>query len=115
LKDVAFCAGHEVLMEVDVNILLIVGDPQGILGQQLRPRSITLLNIITLLVNYYKLQLIGLFYCYFNEDHSIRRQKRTPLKQQALSFSFCSTNRTPNFCVPLVACPPAYSPHDPKS
>jgi hypothetical protein len=46
LKDVAFHTGHEVLMEVDVNILLIVGDPQGILGQQLRPRPITLLNII---------------------------------------------------------------------
>jgi hypothetical protein len=46
LKDVAFRAGHEVLMEVDDNILQIVGYPQGILGQQLRPHSIPLLNII---------------------------------------------------------------------
>jgi hypothetical protein len=32
-------AGHEVLMEVDDNILLSVGDPQGILDLQLRPFS----------------------------------------------------------------------------
>ncbi len=39
-------AGHEVLMEVDDNIVLIVGDQQGILDQQLRPHIIHLLNII---------------------------------------------------------------------
>jgi hypothetical protein len=33
-------AGHEVLMEVDDNILRFIGDPRGILGKQLRPRPI---------------------------------------------------------------------------
>jgi hypothetical protein len=32
LEKVAVHAGHEVLMKVDYNIVLIVGDPQGILG-----------------------------------------------------------------------------------
>jgi hypothetical protein len=36
--------GRKVLMEVDDSILLIFGDPQGILVQQLRPRPIHLLN-----------------------------------------------------------------------
>jgi hypothetical protein len=36
LEDVALCAGHKVLMKVEDNILLIVGDPQGILDKQLR-------------------------------------------------------------------------------
>jgi hypothetical protein len=39
-------AGHNVLIEVNNNILLIVGDLQGILEQQLRPRPIHILNII---------------------------------------------------------------------
>jgi hypothetical protein len=38
--------GYKVMLEVDGNILLIVGDPQGILDQQLGPRAIHLLNII---------------------------------------------------------------------
>jgi hypothetical protein len=33
-------------LEVDDNSVLIVGDPQGILGQQLRPCPMQLLNII---------------------------------------------------------------------
>jgi hypothetical protein len=33
-------------MEVDDNSAMIVGDPQWILGQMLRPRLIHLLNII---------------------------------------------------------------------
>ncbi len=37
LEDVAVPAGHEVLVEVDDNKVLIVGDPQGIFGQQYRP------------------------------------------------------------------------------
>jgi hypothetical protein len=32
-------------MEVDLNSVLIVGNPQGILGQQLRPRQIHVLNV----------------------------------------------------------------------
>jgi hypothetical protein len=41
------CArGHKVLMEVQDDISLIVGDLQGILGQQLGPCLIRLLNII---------------------------------------------------------------------
>jgi hypothetical protein len=35
-------AGHEVLMKVDENILMIVGDPQGILDDSFRPRPILL-------------------------------------------------------------------------
>jgi hypothetical protein len=45
LEVVALCAGHKVLMEVNY-ILLIVGDPQLILDQQIGPHSICLLNII---------------------------------------------------------------------
>ncbi len=36
LKEVALRAGHEVLMNVNDNSALIVGDPHKILGQQLR-------------------------------------------------------------------------------
>jgi hypothetical protein len=49
-------AGHEVLMEVDDNIWLIVGDQQGILYEQLTPRPIHLLNIIIIKINYYIIQ-----------------------------------------------------------
>jgi hypothetical protein len=42
-------AGHEVLMEIDNSILLIVGDAQGILDQQLRPHPIYSLNIVIIL------------------------------------------------------------------
>ncbi len=45
MEEVAVHAGHEVLMEVGNNSLLIDGDPKGILDQQLRPRPILLLNI----------------------------------------------------------------------
>jgi hypothetical protein len=47
LEEVATRTGHEVLLEVDNNISLIVGGSQGILNQQFRPHSIYLLNIIT--------------------------------------------------------------------
>jgi hypothetical protein len=43
LEEVIVHAGHEVLMKVDDHSVLIVGDPQVILGQQLRPHSIHLL------------------------------------------------------------------------
>jgi hypothetical protein len=39
-------AGHKVSMEVDYYILWLVNDAQGILGQQLRPRTVQSLNII---------------------------------------------------------------------
>jgi hypothetical protein len=35
LKEITVGAGHKVLVEVDDNSVLIVGDLQGILGQQL--------------------------------------------------------------------------------
>jgi hypothetical protein len=38
-------SGHEVLMEVDDNILQIVGDPQGISDHQLWPHPIYSLNL----------------------------------------------------------------------
>jgi hypothetical protein len=42
LEEAAVRAGHEVLMEVDDNISLIVGDPHGILEEQHRPHPINL-------------------------------------------------------------------------
>jgi hypothetical protein len=41
LKQVAQYAGHKVWIEVDINILLIVRKPQGILDLQLRPQPTT--------------------------------------------------------------------------
>jgi hypothetical protein len=37
LEEAIVHAGREILMEVDDNILLIVGDPRKILDQHLRP------------------------------------------------------------------------------
>jgi hypothetical protein len=48
------CAGHGVLMEVDDNNALIVGDPLGILGQQLRPHLIHLSNNNNIISNTYE-------------------------------------------------------------
>jgi hypothetical protein len=45
LEEVAVHAGHEVLMEVNDNISLITGDPQGILDQHLWPNLINLFII----------------------------------------------------------------------
>jgi len=45
LEKSAVRTGHEVLMEVDDNILLSVGDPQGILDLQLRPFQIRSLKL----------------------------------------------------------------------
>ncbi len=39
-------------MEVDDNIALIVGDPKGILGQQVWPHLHHLLNIIIIIIIY---------------------------------------------------------------
>ena len=47
MVEVAMHAGHKVLVKVDISVL-IVGDPQGIWGQQLRPCQIHYLNIIFL-------------------------------------------------------------------
>jgi len=46
-KDVAARGDHRVLAEVDNNRALIVGDWQGIWGQQLRPHPIHSLYTIT--------------------------------------------------------------------
>ncbi len=43
-------AGHEILMDVDNNILLIVGNPQGIWDQQPSLQPINILNIITIVI-----------------------------------------------------------------
>jgi hypothetical protein len=51
LEEIAVRPVPEVLMEVDDNVPLIVGDPQGILDQQLWPRPIPLLNIFIILIN----------------------------------------------------------------
>jgi hypothetical protein len=48
LEEVAVRTGHKVLMKVGNNSLLIVGDPKGILDQQLMPHPIHLLNIPTI-------------------------------------------------------------------
>ncbi len=45
LEEVSMHASHEVLMEAYYNAL-IIGDPQGILDQQHKPRLIHSLNII---------------------------------------------------------------------
>ncbi len=42
LEEVAVCAVHEVLMEIDDDCTLIVYDPQRILVEQLRPHTIHL-------------------------------------------------------------------------
>jgi hypothetical protein len=49
---VAMRASHKVLMEVDDNISLIVGDQQGIFDQHLRPRPMHFLNILNILILY---------------------------------------------------------------
>jgi hypothetical protein len=51
LEEVAVCAGHELLVKVGDHISLIVGNRQGILDQQLRPRPIQLLNTIIILLH----------------------------------------------------------------
>jgi hypothetical protein len=44
------CAGQNVLVEINGNSALIVVDPQGILGQQLRPHPIHVLYITLIVV-----------------------------------------------------------------
>ena len=48
-QEVVGRAGHKVLMKVYDNTALIVGDPHGVLGQQLRPHQSV--NYILLLIN----------------------------------------------------------------
>ncbi len=62
LEEVAVCADHKVSGEVGDNFLLIVGDPQGIIDQQLGPDQMNLLNIIINLI--YDIKLY--FYDYLN-------------------------------------------------
>jgi hypothetical protein len=63
-------------MEVDDNSLL-TGDTQKILGEQLRPHSILLLNIIIRIINYRFFKL--LFLDYKSDDHSVQMCKRKSL------------------------------------
>ncbi len=62
LEEVTACSGPEVSMEVDNTSVLIVGDPQGILGQHLRPQPIDSLNIIIILLLIKLLYFIDLYY-----------------------------------------------------
>jgi hypothetical protein len=50
LKEVAVYTGHKVLVDVDDNGALVVGNPYWILGQQLRPHPIHLFNILFILI-----------------------------------------------------------------
>jgi len=50
LEEVAVCVGRNVLVEVDGKSALIVGNLQGILGWQVRPYPICLLNIMIMLI-----------------------------------------------------------------
>jgi hypothetical protein len=50
LEEAAVHAGLEVLMEVDDNSSQIVGDPHGILDQQLRPHPVHLIIIIIIML-----------------------------------------------------------------
>ncbi len=52
LAEVAVSVGLKVLMKDDKYSLLIVGDPQGILGQQPGPCVICLLNITIILTSF---------------------------------------------------------------
>ncbi len=53
LEEVVAHADHEVLMEIENNSVMIVGDPQGILGMQLRPYPIHISNVIVIILNTY--------------------------------------------------------------
>jgi hypothetical protein len=64
LGEVVLHVGINVLMEIDKNRALILGDLLGVLGQQLRPCHIHLLNIIII----YKL-LIKLLHIIENYDY----------------------------------------------
>jgi hypothetical protein len=58
LEEVNGCAGYKVLRDVDDISALIVGNPQGILGNQLRPHPMHSLNIIIImLINHYIIYL----------------------------------------------------------
>jgi hypothetical protein len=51
-EEVTVLAGHRVLIKVDENGVLIIGNPQGIFGWQLTPAPIHLLNIFCYYINY---------------------------------------------------------------
>jgi hypothetical protein len=52
LEEVAVSVGHKVLMKDAKYSVLIVGNPQGILGQQPGPCVICLLDITVILITY---------------------------------------------------------------
>jgi hypothetical protein len=61
VEEGAVRVGHEVLMELDANIWVIVGEILVIFDQQLRPHPIHLLNITIIIINYIMLFIIELF------------------------------------------------------
>jgi hypothetical protein len=44
------CAGHEVLIDIDENSMLMVAFPQGLFGKQVRSHSIHSLNITIIIL-----------------------------------------------------------------
>jgi hypothetical protein len=55
--------GHKVLIEVEVNSALIVGDLQGILRLQVRPQLVNLVNNIMMLVTFEGMGVIMAMRC----------------------------------------------------
>jgi len=78
LEEVAVHADQKLLVGIDNNILLLVGEPQGIIYQRLSPHPIHLLNItITILIECINLFIIKSFYVFLIMDHPIQGQKWT--------------------------------------
>ncbi len=50
MEEVALCAGHKALLEVDDNSVLIVDNDRGSLGQKLWPHPVHLLNIVMIVL-----------------------------------------------------------------
>ncbi len=69
-EEVVVHAGHGFLVEVDDNSAMIVVNPREILGQQLRPRQINLLNIIIILGTYLIIE-----YSFLTGNCPFQRQK----------------------------------------
>jgi hypothetical protein len=76
LDEVAVRSGDKVLMEVGYKVLLIVGDPQGILDEQLSTAQFKYLLLLLLLslllfINLIKLYIIQSFKYLKTEYHSV--------------------------------------------
>ncbi len=82
LEEVAVRAAHEVWMDVDNNISLILDDPRGILDEQLLHHPIHLLNIIIIrLIN----KIINYLIIFNDWGPSCQKPEITLKKLQCLS------------------------------